>query len=111
MSRPQTTFDSPQFNLLPDNQIRDYANVNNHLEFLRSEHSAPVYLPTVVPTALFILMKDVFKIPLDADVMLYMHRDGEYYVFGIGWTLGEDFQIADLWLYGATGLPGMFRGA
>ena len=106
MSRPQTTFDQPQFSLIPDDTERQYANVSNRLEFMKRENGPVHYKTVVVPAHLFTIMKDIFKVPRDDDVELYLQRDGEFFVFGMIW--GEN-DAADLWLYTFKELPGMFK--
>lgn len=101
--RPHTAFETPKFDLIADDQIRRYANVENIVEFARS--GRPKAIPIVVPTQLFTIMKDVFKIDREDIVELYLVKDGEYFVFGMMW--GEE-SAADLWSYSETSLPRIF---
>lgn len=96
-----TVFQTPQFKLMPDRQgPRFYANVNNCMELALS--SGMYHVAVEVPTGLFTLMKDVFKVPRDAEVSLSIDEvqaTPTRYVFSITWR----DQIRDLWEY--TKLP------
>ena len=106
MTRPAVAFDTPKFALIPDSAARMYANVDNGVQVGAAESFKAKRVPVVVPTGLFTIMKDVFKIDRDELVELYVFKDGEYFVFGIVW--GEE-SIADLWCYTDANLPPMFR--
>jgi hypothetical protein len=101
--RPQTAFETPKFDLIADKQVRQYANVLNVIEFARV--GRPRRVPVIIPTQLFTIMKDVFKIERDDVVELYLVKDGEYFVFGMIW--GEE-SAADLWSYSESSLPRIF---
>ncbi len=109
MERPQTTFDAPQFELVPDAQgPRLYANVDNQLlrEYAADKRRAQRQVPIVIPASLFTLMKEALKIDPSESVTLYLVDDGDYFVFGLAWgTHG----VADLWSYTATSLPVFLR--
>lgn len=110
MHRPPTTFDTPQMRLVPDARgYRQYANVDNRVQFLPHGRDVPKLIPTEVPTGLFTLMRDVFKVEPQDDVVMYIHEYAPaQYVFGIQWGDGE-YDLADLWTYSESSLPGMFR--
>ena len=104
MPRPAVAFDTPRFELLPDPAgIRAYANVDNRVAVTGRGREKRVSV--IVPTALFTIMKDVYKIDRGETVDLYITRDGDYYVFGMLW--GEE-SYADLWCYTDTNLPVIF---
>lgn len=98
------TFDKPQFALLPDSQgARYYANVDNRMEILAG--NANYYVAVAVPTGLFTLMKDVFKIPQSAGtVKLSIDQVQERYVFSLFYE-GYADMLVDLWDYSRLSLP------
>ena len=107
MPRPNTTFDTPQFALIPDTRARDYANVSNAVARIRGADRTSEH-PTVIPTELFTLMREVFKVDPSERVTLYVADDGDYHVFGMAW--GEnDNNVADLWAYTGATLPNHLR--
>ena len=83
-----------------------YANVDNKLELATS--SGISHVAVAVPTGLFTLMKDVFRVPVDVTVNLAIDeivdergdRDSTF-VFSIIW--GNE--IRDLWAYSRGSLP------
>ena len=109
--RLSTTFDSPQFPLLPDAQgARHYANVDNRVDYMLGYPVGQSFpRPVAVPTGLFTLMKQVFKIEPHEQVTMYLHEyQPDRFVFGIDWGDG-DHDFADLWTYTWETLPGMFK--
>jgi hypothetical protein len=106
-SRPHTTFDTPQFDLIPDTHVRQYANVDNRL-LVCAQDLTERLVPIVVPTMLFTLMRNVFKIdPVDM-VRMYLATDEAHYAFGIAWG-DRDTDVADLWAYTRNALPPFLR--
>lgn len=104
----QTVFDRPQWPLRPDPLgARQYANVSNRLMVHTPEATHTVAL--AVPTGLFTLMRDVFKVlpeqacTLDIDLM-ENHREDMRYVF-ILHVHGDDGENYLLWDYPEDGLP------
>lgn len=104
MTRPNTTFEQPQWPLRADPQgARFYANVDNRIA-RRYANGRQKEVPVVVPTAFFTMMREVFKVDPTEEVLLYLVPDEQYYVFGMAW--GEKAtNVADLWYYTANGLP------
>lgn len=101
VEKPRVTFDRPQFNLLPDEKgVRFYANVDNRMEVLA--RNTNYYVAVAVPTGLFTLMADVFKVPLEEEVRLSMDEVGDRFVFSIFY--GSD-NLVDLWDYSRKTLP------
>lgn len=98
------TFQSPQWRLLPDPVgVRRYANVDNRMEVKLT--SDPAFRVAVaVPTGLFTLMKDVFKVPVGETVTLAIDQDDfkDRYVFSL--MYGGD-NLYDLWMYTGSTLP------
>ncbi len=105
MAVPQTAFDSPQFDLLPDEIRRTYVNVDNELIWISSRGTNRKYL-VVVPAKFFTIAREVLKVPVGDAVELYIVSEGDYYVFGAAW--GES-GVTDLWYYTPKTLPGMFK--
>jgi hypothetical protein len=103
--RPPTAFDAPQFALVPDSTRRLYANVDNLLE-LRAGETVLCALPVAVPTALFAIMREVLKVPREAEAFLYLEQCGDLFIFGVAWGSAD---FTDLWVYSEASLPGMFR--
>lgn len=97
-----TVFDSPQFKLLPDPLgARKYANVSNLME-VSLEDGSLYHCPTAVPTGLFTLMKDVFKVPPEEQVNLSIDQSGARFVFSM---MVEERTLYDLWTYTMTTIP------
>lgn len=107
MARPNTTFEKPEFALIPDRRARDYANVNNVVARIRANGRETEH-PTVIPTELFTLMLEVFKVDPSERVTLYVVDDGDYAVFGMAWG-EDDNNVADLWAYTSGSLPSYLR--
>ncbi len=108
MNRPSTAFDSPQFPLIPDPLgVRVYGNVSNDL-VIEGEDYRERENPVVIPTLLFLMMKDILKIDPSAPAFLYLARDGELFILGLAWG-AEDF--CDLWTYNEQTLPEFLRAA
>lgn len=98
-----TVFDRPQWTLLPDPKgPRSYANVNNVLEIVRGRSS--VRVAVVVPTELFTLMREVFKVPPTSACSLSLDQVGTHFVFSL-LADGEQPSLYDLWTYSAKSLP------
>lgn len=106
MSAPATAFDRPQFDLLPGDTYRNYANVCNRLQWVDAQGRTYDY-SVVVHTSLFTIMSEVLKVHVDDSVTMYIADVGRgFYVFGITWG-EEDF--CDLWSYTYRELPPMFK--
>lgn len=106
MASPQTAFDAPQFPLIPDEAPRYYANVDNRLQMVFLDGRI-FTRPVVVHTSLFTMMRDVFKVPVEDEVTLYVSEvTPERYAFGMMW--GEE-EFVDLWPYTKGTLPGMIK--
>ena len=106
LTNVDTTFQTPQFPLLPDPiGPRHYANVDNRLEVSMRDTQYRVAL--AVPTGLFTLMKDVLGITPDNEVLLAIDQatvrpnEDDRFVFSV--MCGDD--LWDLWSYTAAGLP------
>ncbi len=106
--RPDTTFDKPLFPLIPDTHERKYANVDNMLAISGVHVEATRAVPIVVPTVLFTLMRETFKVPVEDEVTLYLVQEGEFFVFGMAWG-AADINVADLWAYTNNALPNFLK--
>lgn len=99
-------FDRPQWNLLPDPiGVRDYANVSNRMEVALC--SGTHHVAVAVPTGLFTLMRDVFKVDTGTPVTLSIEevdgsRGDPRFVFSM---LAGDDNLYDLWDYSEGSLP------
>ncbi len=107
MSRPATAFDTPQFALVPDTEVRMYGNLSNDL-VIEGEDYINRENPVVIPTSLFLMMKDILKIDPAMPAFLYLARDGNVYVLGIAWS---DLAYCDLWTYTEKTLPPFLHAA
>lgn len=85
-----------------------FANVDNRLVSHTRSRGGPRSIPVVVPTMLFTLMRETFKVPVEDEVSMYLVRDGEHYVFGIAWGTAEA-NVADLWYYTDTSVPSFLK--
>ena len=95
LSRPKTAFDSPQATLRPDSKgPRLYGNVSNVLS-VNLLAGRELHVAVAVPTMIFTYMRDVMKLPLDAQVSMYLDEDvgSRFYVFGLNSPQGFN----DLW--------------
>ncbi len=107
MTRPVTAFDSPQFALIPDTEVRMYGNVSNDL-VIEDEDYAERENPVVIPASLFLMMKDILKVDPTAPAFLYLAKDGEFFVLGLAWS---DSEFCDLWVYSDKTLPHFLQTA
>jgi hypothetical protein len=107
MTRPATAFDSPQFGLVPDTEVRMYGNVSNDL-VIEGEDYSERENPVVIPTSLFLMMKDIMKVDPTAPAFLYLAKDADLYVLGVAWS---DVDFCDLWTYTDKTLPHFLQTA
>jgi hypothetical protein len=98
---PKLVFDRPQWKLVPDTQgARMYANVDNRVEVCVEDDFW--FVVVAVPTGIFTLMRDVFKVHREELIRLSIDQDGERYVFSM--TRG-DHDLIDLWDYSEGSIP------
>lgn len=103
-----TAFDQPQLSFAPDPKgRRNYGNVDNEVQITTLSETFGVIV--AVPTGLFTIMKQVFKVEPHQAAKMYLHEyEPNKFVFGIDW--GEDENdFADLWTYTWAALPGVFK--
>jgi len=81
-----------------------YANVDNCVEV--STEGGMHHVALAVPTGLFTIMRDAFKVPVEATVTLSIDQQGERYVF----SLLHGYHLYDLWDYSQASLPGWIVG-
>jgi len=95
----KTLLDKPRFQLKPDASARQYANCSNLLEVVINNRARTVAVQ--VPAVLFHLMQ-FLKVPVGADVSLYLDQEGAIMVFGL---CVNGTEIHDLWTYTKASLP------
>lgn len=99
-----TVFPQPQWKLISDPLgARCYANVDNRLEV--ATEAGTYHVPIVVPTGLFTLMRDVFKIDPQDTVNLALDEvtDGEDTKYVLSLMVHD--RLYDLWAYSYAGVP------
>lgn len=95
----KTLLDKPLFQIKPDVSARQYVNCSNLLEVVTNSRAHTVAVQ--VPACLFQLML-FLKVPVGADVSLYLDQEGSQMVFGL---CVNGTEIHDLWTYTRASLP------
>lgn len=106
-----TSFDQPQLSFAPDPKgERLYGNVSNMVQITLTHPVGETRgVAVAVPTGLFTIMKQVFKVEPHHRTEMYLHEyEPGKFVFGIEWG-EDDNDFADLWTYTWAALPGVFK--
>ncbi len=103
-----TTFASPQFHLVPDRMVRNYANVSNRLEI--AGRSSTWAAAVCIPTSLFTLTKSAWGVsPSDSMSLaideIQVEDDTAYLLSLLVIKQSGEESLYDLWTYSPASLP------
>lgn len=104
-----TVFAQPQYKLIPDPEgARHYANVDNAMHVTLADSHYSFKVAVVVPTGMFTLMKEAFKIPVGSKMYLAIDEfkeDKRNSTSTFLFSLQDDERLYDLWAYTEKTLP------